>query len=322
MMRHHFEQAHREGLNVSALHASEPGIYGRHGYGLASLELQVELGRGTTFTAPHLDDEAAALTTRLATVDDDGVAAAAAAGGPRPAADKRRARSWATTGSTPSSAGSAPRSGATGRAGAGAVRGPGRPRRRATSCSGASTSGPTRGRPRRSTSGGCSGGRPPGWRCSAAWSTSTWPGPSKVHGIGEDDPLLSWVQGPRGLGDRPSLRQRLGAARRPGRGPGRARLRGRVRRRGRGGRRVGSLERRSLADPGRGRHCRRDPHRRPGRAVPPGRCPRRRPARAAGTCWPRPAPAWSPSTGRAPLATSGGRPAPTSVPTPGEASER
>jgi predicted acetyltransferase len=26
-------------------------------------------------------------------------------------------------------------------------------------------------------------------------------GTVKVHGIGEDDPLLSWVQGPRGLGD-------------------------------------------------------------------------------------------------------------------------
>jgi GNAT superfamily N-acetyltransferase len=74
MMRHHLEQVHREGVAVSALHASEPGIYGRHGYGLASLELSVELGRGTTFTAPHLDAEAEALSTRLATVDDDGVA--------------------------------------------------------------------------------------------------------------------------------------------------------------------------------------------------------------------------------------------------------
>jgi GNAT superfamily N-acetyltransferase len=38
MMRHHFEQVHEEdGLHVSALHASEPAIYGRYGYGLASL---------------------------------------------------------------------------------------------------------------------------------------------------------------------------------------------------------------------------------------------------------------------------------------------
>jgi GNAT superfamily N-acetyltransferase len=74
MLRHHFEQTRREGGHLSALHASEPGIYGRHGYGLASLELQVELGRGTTFVAPHLDDEAAAITTRLHTITDDGIA--------------------------------------------------------------------------------------------------------------------------------------------------------------------------------------------------------------------------------------------------------
>jgi GNAT superfamily N-acetyltransferase len=73
MMRHHFEQTRREGVAVSGLHASEPGIYGRHGYGLASLELTVELGRGSTLTAPHLDAEAEGLATRLMTVDDDGV---------------------------------------------------------------------------------------------------------------------------------------------------------------------------------------------------------------------------------------------------------
>src|SRR5919197_6316592 len=68
MLRHHFEQTRREGGHLSALHASEPAIYGRHGYGLASLEHQVELGRGTTFTAPHLEDEVAGITTRLATI--------------------------------------------------------------------------------------------------------------------------------------------------------------------------------------------------------------------------------------------------------------
>jgi GNAT superfamily N-acetyltransferase len=73
MMRHHFEQTRREGVHLSALHASEPQIYGRHGYGLASLELQVELGRGTTFTAPYLDDEAAQITTRVQTITDEGV---------------------------------------------------------------------------------------------------------------------------------------------------------------------------------------------------------------------------------------------------------
>jgi GNAT superfamily N-acetyltransferase len=73
MLKHHFEQTRREGVHLSALHASEPQIYGRHGYGLASLELQVELGRGTTFTAPHLDDEAAQITTRVQTITDEGV---------------------------------------------------------------------------------------------------------------------------------------------------------------------------------------------------------------------------------------------------------
>ncbi len=71
MLRHHFEQVHEEeGTHVSALHASEPAIYGRHGYGLASLELQVSLGRGTTLNAPDLESAAAAVTTHLATVSD------------------------------------------------------------------------------------------------------------------------------------------------------------------------------------------------------------------------------------------------------------
>jgi GNAT superfamily N-acetyltransferase len=71
MMRHHLEQVHEQpGSHVSVLHASEPAIYGRYGYGLASLELEVSLGRGTTFTAPHLDDAAAATTTRMGSVTD------------------------------------------------------------------------------------------------------------------------------------------------------------------------------------------------------------------------------------------------------------
>lgn len=74
MLRHHFEQVHEEaGTHVSALHASEPAIYGRHGYGLASLEMEVSLGRGTTLTAPALDGAAAAVTTHLATVSDPDV---------------------------------------------------------------------------------------------------------------------------------------------------------------------------------------------------------------------------------------------------------
>ena len=75
MLRHHFEQVHEEeGTHVSALHASEPAIYGRHGYGLASLELEVTLGRRTTLTAPGLEDAAATVTTSLATVTDPDVA--------------------------------------------------------------------------------------------------------------------------------------------------------------------------------------------------------------------------------------------------------
>jgi predicted acetyltransferase len=73
MLTHHFEQTRREGGHLSALHASEPGIYGRHGYGLASLELEVEVGRGATFTAPHLEDEVATITTRLGTINDPGM---------------------------------------------------------------------------------------------------------------------------------------------------------------------------------------------------------------------------------------------------------
>ncbi|NUR09056.1 MAG: GNAT family N-acetyltransferase [Nocardioidaceae bacterium] len=75
MIRDHLERVRdEEGTHVSALHASEPAIYGRYGYGLASLELEVTLGRGTTLTAPHLDHAAAAVTTQLATVSDAGVA--------------------------------------------------------------------------------------------------------------------------------------------------------------------------------------------------------------------------------------------------------
>jgi GNAT superfamily N-acetyltransferase len=71
MLRDHFERVHEDdGVHVSALHASEPSIYGRHGYGLASLELDVTLGRGTKLTAPHLDDAAAALTTQMSTITD------------------------------------------------------------------------------------------------------------------------------------------------------------------------------------------------------------------------------------------------------------
>lgn len=74
MLRHHFEHVHEEpGTHVSALHASEPAIYGRHGYGLASLELEVRLARGATLTAPGLEEAAAGVTTELATITDPGM---------------------------------------------------------------------------------------------------------------------------------------------------------------------------------------------------------------------------------------------------------
>ena len=67
MVRHHLEQTRREGLALSCLHASEPVIYGRYGYGLASQAATLSVSRGATFTAPGLDTAAKALETRLAT---------------------------------------------------------------------------------------------------------------------------------------------------------------------------------------------------------------------------------------------------------------
>ncbi|HEY8306174.1 MAG TPA: GNAT family N-acetyltransferase [Lapillicoccus sp.] len=74
MIRDHLERVHEEpGNHVSALHASEPAIYGRYGYGLASLELTVELSRHATLTAPGLDTAAAEVTSQFTTVTDPDV---------------------------------------------------------------------------------------------------------------------------------------------------------------------------------------------------------------------------------------------------------
>jgi GNAT superfamily N-acetyltransferase len=74
MLRHHFEQVHEHnGTHLSALHASEPAIYGRHGYGQASLQLEVSLGTGTKLSAPELDDPSGAVHTELVTVSDPDV---------------------------------------------------------------------------------------------------------------------------------------------------------------------------------------------------------------------------------------------------------
>lgn len=73
MMADHLTRVRDAGLAISALHATETGIYGRFGYGVAALQLQVSIGRGSTFSAPHLEDEAAGITTQLVTMSADGV---------------------------------------------------------------------------------------------------------------------------------------------------------------------------------------------------------------------------------------------------------
>lgn len=73
MMTDHLARTREAGLTISALHASEHGIYGRYGYGMAALQLQIELGRGTELTAPHLADEVAGITTHLVTGSRPGV---------------------------------------------------------------------------------------------------------------------------------------------------------------------------------------------------------------------------------------------------------
>ena len=74
MMTDHLTRCRDAGLAISALHASEAGIYGRFGYGMAALQLEVAIGRGTTLTSAHLADEAAGITTELVTMAHDGVA--------------------------------------------------------------------------------------------------------------------------------------------------------------------------------------------------------------------------------------------------------
>ena len=75
MVTDHLSRTRTAGLAVSALHASEHKIYGRYGYGMAALQLQVELGRGTELEAPHLADEVAMITTHLVTGNQAGVTA-------------------------------------------------------------------------------------------------------------------------------------------------------------------------------------------------------------------------------------------------------
>jgi len=71
MMTHHFARLHEQGSALSGLHAAEVAIYGRFGYGISSVELELELERGAVFTAPLLDDAAGRVTTRFMRVDSD-----------------------------------------------------------------------------------------------------------------------------------------------------------------------------------------------------------------------------------------------------------
>ena len=74
MIAHHFAQLHEQGVALSGLHAAEVPIYGRFGYGVSSLEVNLELERSTVFTAPSLEDAAQRVTTRFFAADSDDAA--------------------------------------------------------------------------------------------------------------------------------------------------------------------------------------------------------------------------------------------------------
>lgn len=63
MLGHHLEEVHHRGVAVGALHASEVGIYGRFGYGQASLDVPMTLSAGTELRAPGVDTDG--VTTQL-----------------------------------------------------------------------------------------------------------------------------------------------------------------------------------------------------------------------------------------------------------------
>lgn len=66
MIRDHLHGLRGTDAFVSGLHASEGGIYGRFGYGLASLDVQVGVGRGTGLkVAPELDEAAQRVSTHF-----------------------------------------------------------------------------------------------------------------------------------------------------------------------------------------------------------------------------------------------------------------
>lgn len=82
LMKDHLHRVHDRGeCAVAGLHASESAIYGRFGYGCASLDIKLTLGRGTDLKAPPaVADAADAVRTHLVTVPtDEGMAALHAA---------------------------------------------------------------------------------------------------------------------------------------------------------------------------------------------------------------------------------------------------
>ena len=74
MITHHFALLREQGAALSGLHAAEVQIYGRFGYGISSVDLELELERGTVFTAPSLDEAAGRVTTRITAADSDDAA--------------------------------------------------------------------------------------------------------------------------------------------------------------------------------------------------------------------------------------------------------
>lgn len=75
MMTDHLQRSRSAESGLSALHASEPTIYGRFGYGVASQETSLRLSKGAKLASPGLQPEADRVTTRLVAAAGDGVAA-------------------------------------------------------------------------------------------------------------------------------------------------------------------------------------------------------------------------------------------------------
>lgn len=78
MIRDHFARtAAAEASGLSLLHASEPTIYGRFGYGIASRRTVATVDIGTKLSAPGLEEAAARIATRLLTAGQGDAAARA-----------------------------------------------------------------------------------------------------------------------------------------------------------------------------------------------------------------------------------------------------